>query len=199
MLQLAKIAEIRTGFTFRTKLKEVAEGNVHVLQVKDLRTYHEQTDSDLLDCSHLPQTQWEGKESAHIAPNTVILPAKGNYFRAACLTNQASQKPLIASSQFMLITLTNDQVLPEFLCWTLNRPRMQRYLLEIASHGTSISMLNMQSTKELKLNIPTLATQEKILHLNRLWAKTKQLNHRLMNNQNTMLQGVFQQLLTENR
>ncbi len=77
---------------------------------------------------------------------------------------------------------------------------MQYWLSEGAgSQGTNIVMLNTKVAKELKLEIPTLATQEKILHLNKLWEQEQQLTQALLKNRETMLQGMFQNLLKEKK
>ncbi|KZZ49718.1 hypothetical protein A3759_26000 [Thalassolituus sp. HI0120] len=74
---------------------------------------------------------------------------------------------------------------------------MQRYLEEIASQGSSIPMLSTSAAKELKIEIPNIETQYKILQLNKLWEQEQQLTQALLNNRETMLQGMFQQLLKE--
>lgn len=77
---------------------------------------------------------------------------------------------------------------------------MQYWLSEGAgSQGTNIVMLNTKVAKELKLEIPTLATQEKILYLNKLWEQEQQLTQALLKNRETMLQGMFQNLLKEKK
>ena len=58
-------------------------------------------------------------------------------------------------------------------------------------------MLNAKLAKELELAIPDLSTQQKILHLNELWEKEQQLTQTLLNNRETMLQGMFQHILME--
>lgn len=194
---LAEIAEIRTGFTFRGKIKEAEKGNAHILQIKDVRQHQDENGNDLIYGSKLPQIIWEGKSKAFVEPGTVLLPSRGGYFRSAYLPNDNGDCPIVASSQFILISPTSTKVSPEFLCWSLNRPRMQRYLEEIASQGSSISMLSTSTAKELKLEIPSLETQHKILHLKRLWEQEQQLVQALLKNRETMLQGMFQQLLKE--
>ena len=58
-------------------------------------------------------------------------------------------------------------------------------------------MLNTKLAGELQLEIPSLKTQHKILHLNRLWEQEQQLTQALLKNRDIMLQGMFQQLLKE--
>lgn len=199
---LGDIADIRSGFTFREKIDELTSGgNAHVAQIKDVRSAWETTHTAMLHAHQLPMINWEGKDKAFASPGTVLLPSrgsKGGYFRASCLvSDQSSELPVVVSSQFLIIT-PKQGILPEFLCWSLNRPEMQHWISEGAgSQGTSLVMLNATTAKALQLNIPTLAIQQKIVHLNELWEKEQQLTQALLNNRETMLQGMFQHLLME--
>lgn len=199
---LGDIADIRTGFTFREKVEEVlVGGNAHVAQIKDVRSAWETTHTARLHAHQLPMIKWEGKDKAFASLGTVLLPSrgsKGGYFRASCLVpDQSSALPVVVSSQFLMIT-PKQGILPEFLCWSLNRPEMQHWISEGAgSQGTSLVMLNATTAKALQLNIPTLAIQQKIMRLNELWEKEQQLTQALLSNRETMLQGMFQHLLME--
>lgn len=200
---LGDIANIRTGFTFRGRIDEVTNcGNAHVAQIKDVRSAWEQTNTAMLQAHQLPMINWGGKDKSFIAPGTVLLPSrgsKGGYFRASCLiSGHLSKLPVVVSSQFLLIT-PKPGLLPEFLCWSLNRPEVQHCISEGAgSQGTSLVMLTTKAAKALQLEVPDLPTQQKILHLNELWEKEQQLTQALLNNRKAMLQGMFQQLLMEN-
>lgn len=199
---LGDIADIRSGFTFREKVDElISGGNAHVAQIKDVRSAWEITHTARLHAHQLPMINWEGKDKAFASLGTVLLPSrgsKGGYFRASCLvSDQSSELPVVVSSQFLMIT-PKQGILPEFLCWSLNRPEMQHWISEGAgSQGTSLVMLNATTAKALQLNIPTLAIQQKIMRLNELWEKEQQLTQALLSNRETMLQGMFQHLLME--
>lgn len=194
---LAQIADIRSGFTFRGKIDEIPSGNVYVVQIKDIRKYQDEANSDLIKPEELPRIHWDGRANALVAADTVLLPARGGYFRAAYTGAGTSALPIIASSQFILIRPESARVTAEFLCWSLNQPHLQRYLQDIASQGSSIPMLSTAAARELKLDIPSLATQRKILHLNQIWTQEQQLTRELLNNRERMLQGMFLQLLKE--
>lgn len=200
---LAEIASIRTGYTFRGKVTELTEGgNAHIAQIKDARSSWEATNRSTLDADQLPRIQWDGKDKAFVGAGSVILPArgsKGGYFRASCITQNNDALPLVVSSQFLIIT-PNDAVLPEFLCWSLNQPALQYWLAEGAgSQGSSIVMLTAKMAKELTLDIPSLETQQKILHINQLWEQEQELTKALLKNRETQMQGMFQQLLKESK
>ena len=103
--------------------------------------------------------------------------------------------PVVVSSQFLILTPADD-VLAEFLCWSLNQPTMQRALID-SSQGTSIPMLKAETLKQLKIAVPSLKTQQQIIELNRLWEHELQVTQALLKNRENMLKGVFQQLLKE--
>lgn len=200
---LDEIAHIRTGFTFREKIEELGKnpGNAYIAQIKDVRRASEATGSFKLIPSQLPRIDWTGKDNAFVKPGTVLLPSrgdKGGYFLASYLVeDEASLLPVVVSSQFLLIE-PKAGVLPEFLCWSLNRPAMQHWLSEgIGAQGTGIVMLNTKVAKELRLEIPSLAIQQKILHLNQLWEQEQQVTRDLLKNREIMLHSLFQKLLKD--
>ncbi|EGR4216846.1 restriction endonuclease subunit S [Vibrio cholerae] len=198
---LSDIADLRTGFTFRGKIEEVDKeaGNAHVAQIKDVREAWETSNLFTLQASQMPLIKWTGKSNAFVSPGTVLLPARGSrggYFRASCLVaDERSSKPVVVSSQFVVITPKAD-VIPEFLCWSLNQPAVQYWLSEgTGSQGSNIVMLNTKVVGELKLDIPPIATQQKILHINTLWEQEQHLTKALLKNREIMLQGMFQQMI----
>lgn len=194
----SNIASIKTGYTFRGKIKEAEKdkGNAYLVQIKDLRKYQENTLSLSFSAEGFPKIEWEGRNTAFANPYDVILPARGGHFQASFLTEQQNGSlPVIVSSQFLVLT-ANSSILPEFLCWSLNQSSMQRKLME-SSQGTGIPMLKANTLKQLKLSVPPLATQQKIIDINNIWLQEQRTTKALLKNRETMLQGMYQQLLKE--
>ena len=149
-----------------------------------------------LPVQSLPQINWTGKDKAFVSTGSVLVPARGGYFKASYLVpTDRDLMPVVVSSQFLILTPADD-VLAEFLCWSLNQPAMQRALID-SSQGTSIPMLKAETLKQLKIAVPSLKTQQQIIELNRLWEHELQVNQALLKNRENMLKGVFQQLLKE--
>ncbi|CAM5190413.1 hypothetical protein OURE66S_03473 [Oligella ureolytica] len=201
LMALGDIATIRSGFTFREKVDELASsGNARVAQIKDVRNEWETTQSALLKANHLPMIQWEGKDKAFVDSGTVLLPSrgsKGGYFRASfLLLDSTSELPVVVSSQFLVLT-AKPEVLPEFLCWSLNQPDIQYLLSEGMSQGSSIVMLNTANAAAIQIKVPPLAIQHKVVRLNELWEQEQQLTQKLLRNRERMLQGMYQHLLME--
>lgn len=193
---LGDIAKIRSGYTFRGKIEEVSHdnGNAHIVQIKDSRKIWEETQSMAITAGRLPCIKWEGKSSAFIEHESVLLPARGGYFRASLYNaSESTALPVIASSQFLVLKAA-PSVLPEFLCWLLNQSRAQ-HELNLASQGSNIAMLSAATAQQIKLTIPPIAAQTKILRLNQLWEQEQKVTRALLNNRQAQVQGLCQQLL----
>ena len=200
--RLGDIAEVRNGFTFREKITEVpaGTGTAHIVQIKDARKVAEETGRTELTPDQLPEITWKGKLNAFVPAGAVILPSRGGYFKASLLTDHCeSRLPVVVSSQF-LILYGFTGLLPEFLCWSLNQPSIQRYLKEGAgSQGTNITMLSRKNVQSLEIQIPNLTAQKKILTLNKLWEEEQRLSKALLDNREVMMQGMFQEILKDNK
>jgi hypothetical protein len=183
---LNTIADIRTGHTFRGSIHEDPKGNIPVLQIKDLK------DQVMLTADNLPRINWQStKAIATVQPGDILLPARGEYYRASVLQGD---EPVIATSQLFVLRLTSIDITPEYLGWYMNQRVAQNYFLTHRS-GTSMPMLNKQSLGALPVEVPPLATQEKIVSVQRCWEQEKQLTEKLLANREQLLTGIFHQLL----
>ncbi|WP_241084822.1 restriction endonuclease subunit S [Candidatus Vondammii sp. HM_W22] len=185
---LNTIAGIRAGHTFRGKINEDPEGNLPVLQIRDLK------DRAMLTADQLPRIRWQGaKEAATVQPGDILLPARGEYYRASILLGD---EPVVATSQLFVLRLTSQQIMPEYLNWYLNQSVAQHYFL-IHRSGSGMPMLNKQSLGALPVAVPPMATQEKIVSVQRCWEQEQRLTKQLLANRQQMLNGIFQQLLEQ--
>ncbi|ENV09356.1 hypothetical protein F966_02013 [Acinetobacter higginsii] len=200
VVKLSDIAEVRTGFTFREKIEELQTGNAHLAQIKDVRSIRDVTQSQRLYTNELPQIHWEGKANSLIDTECVLLPCRGEYYKASYFVGRQNPAdlPLIVSSQFLILFANKQKLLPEYLCWYLNQPIAQ-YELRQESQGSNISMLTVASVGQFKIPIPHLETQQQIIQLNNIWEEEQVLSQKLLKNREMMMQGMFQQLLKGNK
>jgi len=187
---LNTIASIRAGHTFRGKIDEDPAGNIPVLQIKDLKGRVTLT-ADQLPRINWPDGKMAAKEVMTARAGDILLPARGEYYRASILQGDESA---IATSQLFVLRLTSKDITPEYLSWYMNQRVAQNYFLTHRS-GTSMPMLNKQSLGALPVAVPSLTTQEKIVSVQRCWEQEKQLTEQLLANREQMLNGIFQQLL----
>ncbi len=185
---LHTIASVRAGRTFRIKIMTDPHGGIPVLQIKDLK------DRATLSAERLPRINSRGtKVTANVQPGDIVLPARGEYYNASILQGNES---VVATSQLFVVHRTSTDVTSAYLSWYLNQAAAQQYFLTHRS-GTSIPMLSKQSLGALPITVPPLATQHKIVSIQRCWELEQRLTKQLLNNREHMLNGIFQQLLEQ--
>ena len=185
-MPLKSLADIRVGYSFRTKIEHDPLGAVPVLRIKDV------TREDGVQPGQLPRLQWSSTEPPpYLAPDDIILPARGDHYGAILAP---AGPPVVASSQLFVLTVRDPNLMPEYLRWALNRPAAQSYFLTHRA-GSSIPMLNKQSLGLLPVQLPSLDTQQQILALQTLWEQEHRLQQQLLVNRHKMLDGVFAKLL----
>lgn len=196
LVRLSDVVEIRTGFTFREKIKEQLSGNAYIVQIKDVRNIWEETYTCHLYSEDLPKINWVGKTNMQITSGCVLLPSRGEYYKASYFlgSRNPSDLPVIVSSQFLILYSQEQDILPEYLCWYLNQPIAQ-YELRKESQGSNIPMLTVNSVSQFKVLLPPIEIQQQIITLNRLWEQEQILTHKLLKNREQMMQGMFQKLL----
>ena len=182
---LNSLANIRSGHPFREKIEYDNAGDVRVLQIRDLRL------ESAFNAADLPLIKMPKGGATLLASGDVVIPARGEHYQAVSF---ASSEPTLASSQLLTLRVTSDKVLPGYLCWALNQPVAQ-HTLRNESRGTNMPLLSRQSLSAVRLTVPPLDTQHKIVELQKLWEKEQQLTQQLLNNRETMLKGMFHQLL----
>ncbi len=156
-VKLHEVAEIKTGITFRNRLLDNLDGEVEVIQMRDVN-------SDLSISSRLVRIGTEQIKAKHfLQPGQLILLAKGKYTKA-CQISPSEKKRVISSAFFSIRVKPAVKVLPAYLQWFLNLPQSESYFRSNAS-GTSMFSLPMSVLKNLDIAVPQLAVQEKIVHL----------------------------------
>lgn len=185
-VKLEDIAHIRTGYTFREALEDVPDGDIRVLQIKDIRQ------RAVVDASDLPRVFWAGRgEPPLLQQNEIVLAARGEHNRAAIYLGG---EPVVATNQLLILSVTALRVLPEFLSWLLNQEQAQR---QIKTEGTNITAINKAALGSIQLPVPPMEIQQKILALQGLWDEERVVMARLQQNREAMMNGMFRKLLGE--
>ena len=167
-LQLSDIVELSSGI-FR---KPTTGGEVAYLQSKHfdddgyIRSYPVITKELLRDSSvekHILQDQ------------DIVFAAKGVRIFAAQYRSEIG--PAVASSSLIVIRVKKDaenKVLPGYLFWFLSHPDT-RIALQDMARGTSIQSVSKSELSKIKVPIPSIERQKKIVRINELAHKEKKL------------------------
>lgn len=155
--KLQEISDIKTGITFRNRLLDNIQGEVEVIQMKDVG----------MDCTisdRLMRVSGDLVKEKHLLqPGSIIFLAKGRYTRA-CLITDPSRRWVVSSAFFSLRVKNPIRVLPSYLQWYLNLPLAEQYFRTQAS-GTSMFSLPMSVLKNLEIPVPPPEIQQQVVKI----------------------------------
>ncbi|HCQ9101841.1 TPA: restriction endonuclease subunit S [Klebsiella variicola] len=186
--KLGQIAGIRSGHTLRGAITPDPEGDVRLLQIKDL-------DQDWqFNHKALPTVVWEQR----IAPpfleqGEIVVAARGNRNLAVVYRGQV---PVVPTSQFLIVSLKRkeSEIAPEYVCWLLNHPTIQQWFHR---SGTNIQLITKSALLDVIIPVPSLEIQLKVIELQRAWQEEALLISKLQKNRHDIELGILQKLLKD--
>lgn len=118
-------------------------------------------------------------EKHYLNTNDILFASKG--FDNFAVVYKKTYFPAVASSTFLVIqNIKKNIVLPGFLAWYINHPRILDYLKSL-SKGTSLPSISKKVLGNLEINIPSLEKQRTIMKINELRIREKQLKAKIEN------------------
>ena len=164
---LKNIVDIRSGYLFRERLNRDPQGNVAVIQLRDVNADGVILSKDLIK---VKETYFKGDDFLKL--QDVIFKAKSTYRIAAVYSE--NEIKTVASAHYFILRNTSEKILPEYLAWFLNQEPAQRYF-DTHARGTRVPIINKASLENLQITIPDLRTQEKIVAVSRLSIRERDL------------------------
>lgn len=151
-MTLGELAEVQMGYPFRSRLEHDPQGDVAVIQMKDI------DDANLLRAEDAIRVTLPKGKTHHLLRGGDLL------FRSRGRNNGAAQVlegigPAVLAAPMLLIRPKG--VLPAYLCWYINAPATQAQLAALAE-GTSVRMISAEALKALDVPLPSLAAQQDI-------------------------------------
>lgn len=188
MTLLKDITSIRSGYLFQGGVKPDPEGQYSVAQLSDIST--DGLLANTLTCVNLPDL----KPAHLIEQGDVLFASRGTRKRAASVAE--SFPNLIATSQFLILHLNDGGVLPEYLAWYLNQKPAQRFIEE-HSGGSSVSLINRSELGELPIHIPPLEQQQRIVRIQALYQREKQLMKQIQEKRQLLIENLLLKTLEQ--
>ncbi|QLK87650.1 restriction endonuclease subunit S [Arsenophonus endosymbiont of Aphis craccivora] len=183
LVNLEKIADVRSGFTLREAIKPSSGGDVRILQIKDL------TQGLQIEPNALPAVVWEQNSTTPLLESgEIVVAARGNRNIAVVYS---AKVPVVATNQFLIINIKTKTVLPEYLCWIINQPKIQQMFHR---SGTNIQLLTKSALLKVQLPIPPIETQRSIIGLQQAWEQEDQLINQLQTSRQKLQRGILQNL-----
>lgn len=182
---LNEIAEIRTGYLFRGRVKHDPAGTVLVVQIKDVDAERR------VDVKKLDWVTIDRPEPYLIEAGDVLFLSRGHRLYATVVPEVESNT--IATGYFFILRPKKSLVTPEFLAWSLNDADFQE-MLRPYHHGTHIPTVSRVNFESLRIQIPSLDLQRQILTLNQLADEERRLSAALVERRLALVQAISRDL-----
>jgi hypothetical protein len=168
-MQLSDLAEVQMGYAFRSRLEHDPQGDVAVIQMKDIDDEHLLHAQEALRIT-LPR----GKTHHLLQAGDLLFRSRGRSNGAALVG--AGIGPAVLAAPMLLIR--PQRVLPAYLGWYLNAPTTQNQLTAMAE-GTSVRMISAEALKALEIPVPPPELQQHIVQVADLAAREQHLIFRI--------------------
>lgn len=186
--RLKDIADFRIGYQFRGRVKPDPAGTVRVIQIKDI-------DPDLrIRVNELVPVAIERQEPYLAERGDVLFLSRGHRLYAVVVPEIEANT--IATGYFFILRPNIRIVLPEFLAWSMNQPDFQESLRPF-HRGTHMPMVSKTDAEDLRVRVPPLDVQWRILKLNELLDEERRLSAAIQERRGRLVQAVSHKLMNE--
>lgn len=144
-----------SGYSFREKIEHNPNGDVGILQMKDIKDNYLSFDYHNID----KVSNFLFKDKFYLQKNDILFVSKGTNNFAIAVENVNFK--IVPSATFFVIRVEEKKIIPEYLVWYINQKEAQNYFNEKKA-GTYVPNLNKQDIMELPIKVPPLKTQKAI-------------------------------------
>lgn len=160
------------GFSFRQKVEHDPDGDLHVIQMKDLQDNYSTIGLNLTKIN-----SEKISDKYFLQKGDVLLITKGANNVAVEYT--LDFKKAIAASAFYVLRPDQSKIIPSYLAWYINQePVQQHFKANLA--GTYIPNLNKAAIEEIVITLPPIEKQELVVAIDRLRRKEIELTTELL-------------------
>lgn len=189
--ELNKIADIVSGYTFRESIQNDPNGEISVLQAKNVSLSKDITSTEELVkvSSHSIRTP------LFLEYNDVILVSRGSgagTFKSNVFNTYDNN--VVSSSSVYVIRIKDPMVLPKFVSLYLNSEVGQRKLQKIVS-GAVIQTILLKNLTDFKIPIPPIHIQKSIIALQENVQEQERIMKLKQEIQKTIINASFNNLV----
>lgn len=185
--RLADLAKIAAGYPFRGGIRDLAAGDVAVIQTVDVDIAAGVNWNGLQRVA-LPS----GRSTGYLEAGDVIFTTRGTRNQAVAL--EAVPVPAVCTPQIFVIRVNDPSVLsPRFLAWQINQRPAQEHLRREAT-GSHILNIRREAIESLTVAVPPLSRQRAIIGLADAANRECAALARLIENRNQQLEAVAMDL-----
>ena len=186
------IATVQMGYSFRSRLEASENGNIAVIQMKDL------LDDSSVDCSGLMKIDMHTLKEQHFAKKRdLVFRSRGQVNTSAVILDNPGNA--VIAAPLLRIRITDpEKVLPEYLNWYISQADAQRYLTSMQA-GTSVNMIRSTQLEQMPVHLPSLKMQKNIVELAALSARERMILNTLAEKRGRYISTLLIQLAKEEK
>lgn len=180
-MKLCDIADVRMGYPFRSRVKHDPQGNVAILQMKDIDT------PTLLRVDEAIRVTLSDVKDQHlIRQGDLVFRSRGSSNLVALIGAPIDGVVLAAP----MLRIRTHAVTPAYLQWFINLQGTQA-LLRARAEGTSVQMISKSELEDLDVPVPSSTHQRLIVEAADLMQKEQSLASEIATRRKNMLEGVL--------
>jgi restriction endonuclease S subunit len=175
--KIQNIATIRSG----AYIKEVPDGNVCYLQVNNFSRIENKF---LLP---KPTLELNNKTENHLLmEGDIVFAAKGT--SNFCAVFHEEMGKVVASSSFLVVKVIDRTIImPDYLCWILNREDTHTFF-KVNAIGSSIPSIGKTLLEDYEISIPSIQVQKKVVEVSLLQQQEQRLYGQISSLRNKLTQ-----------
>jgi len=186
---LKDLADVRSGYSFRSRIEEDPKGDVVVFQIRSL-VQRETVQADDGMRVYFPD----------VSPNLLL--RRGDVlFSARGLRNVGAvidfdPERAIASGQLLWMRPNTELIEPAYLAWYLNQQPAQQFL-DTHKRGTRMPIITRKALVELPIALPSREVQLQFVELDQLHRREQELATRITEVREHLFEGQIAKLMSE--
>ena len=187
-IKFVKITELLekrvfSGYSFRSKVENKEDGNLHVIQMKDIENNYSTIGRNLIK---IAKDKIDSKH--YLKYNDILFMSKGS--NNCALVYTLKLPAAIAVSAFFVLRPNQEKVVPKYLTWYMNQSDVQRYL-KAYMVGTYIPNVDKKTVENIHIKLPSLDIQKKIADVSDLMSQEEQIMIQLRKQRKSLLMHVI--------
>jgi hypothetical protein len=186
---IAKLAGIQLGYQFRSKPEGDENGNVSLIQIKDILPDR----SGIRPGTALRFKPERDASKALLKEGDVLFMGKGTT-PFACIVRELT-RPAVAGGMFYILRPDTRRILPDYLAWVLNDKRTLKTLQIASGTGVAMPVIKRKELEQLAIPLPPIKAQQRIGELQELSRQEIALMSELSEQKQKLAEAVCRTLM----
>ena len=174
-----KLSDICLKVTDGSHYSPVAqETGYPMFSVKDMLEYG----FDYDNCKRISKADYLIMKSNDCVPveGDVLVAKDGSYLKQIFVCRQSRDEAILSS--IAIFRPDRSKILPDYLCYLIKSPKVYDYISKNCVSGSALPRIVLKAFKEVELEVPSLATQYKIVSKLKCLDEKIILNNRINHN-----------------